>query len=258
MKAKLAVLAALFALLPFAAEAQSYRCVGKDGKKYYGSTVPTECLGQPVEQLNAQGMVVKRFDAAASEAERAKKAAEDEERKKREAISKEEGRRNRALLATYTSEKDIDQARARALKENELAVSDIDKRIAGLKTRLAEQKKELDFYTGKNKPPAKLSEGIRNTEFDIKTQEDLMAAKKKEVDQINARYDEDRKRYGELTGLDVRERAGKSGEAKSLTVGGPKEPAPASAQRTVMCGSNLVICGPRGSIVCNGRTVTCQ
>ena len=194
-----AVLALALAALPLAALAQSYRCVGSDGKKYYGSTVPPQCLGQPVEQLSAQGTVIKRFDAQASAAEREKKAADEDERKKREALSKEEGRRNRALLATYTNEKDIDQARARALKENQGAVADIEKRIGGLKTRINELKKELDFYSGKNKPPAKLAQDMQNTEFDIKTQEELMAAKKREVDQINARYDDDRKRYGELT-----------------------------------------------------------
>jgi len=194
-----AAFALAIVLLPLAALAQSYRCVGTDGKKYYGSSVPPQCLGQPVEQLNAQGMVIKRFDAQASAAEREKKTAEEEERKKREAITKEEGRRNRALLATYTNEKDIDNARTRALKDNEGAVKDIEKRIGGLKVRLSELKKELDFYSGKNKPPAKLATDIRNTEFDITTQEELMATKKKEVDQINARYDDDKKRYAELT-----------------------------------------------------------
>ena len=152
-----------------------------------------------MEQLNAQGMVVKRFDAAASSAEREKKAAEDEERKKREAISKEEGRRNRALLATYTSEKDIDQARGRALKENEGAVKDIEGRIGSLKKRQDDLKKELEFYQGKNKPPAKLEQDVKSAEFDMKTQQDLLAAKKKEVDLINARYNDDKKRYNELT-----------------------------------------------------------
>jgi len=205
MRIVVAALAAGFALLPAVAQAQqapgstSFRCVGTDGKKYYGSTVPPQCLGQPVEQLNAQGMVIKRIDAQASAAEREKKAAEDEERKKRESVSKEEGRRNRALLATYTSEKDIDAARVRALKDNEGAVKDIEKRIAGLKTRLAELKKELTFYEGKNKPPAKLAEDMRSAEFDIQTQEHLMATKQKEVDQINARYDDDKRRYAELT-----------------------------------------------------------
>ena len=206
---KPAIAFALAALLAaFAATAQqsissySYRCVGKDGKKYYGSAVPPECLGQPVEQLNAQGLVVKRFDAAASAAEREKKAAEEEERKKREAVSKEEGRRNRALLATYTSEKEIDTARARALKDNEGAVADLEKRIAGMKQKRADMQKEMDAATkkdAKGNPPAKLADDLRNQDFDIKTQEDLLAAKKKESAAINARYDEDKKRFVELT-----------------------------------------------------------
>ena len=193
------VLVIAIATLSFAAEAQSYRCVGKDGKKYYGQSIPPACLGMPVEELNAQGMVTKRFDAAASAAEREKKAADEEERKKREAVTKEEGRRNRALLATYTDEKDIESSRARALQGNEAAVKDIQRRIEALRKRQDELKKELDFFQGKNKPPAKLSDDIRNIDFDVKTQDELMAAKKKEVALINSRYDEDKKRYMELT-----------------------------------------------------------
>ena len=187
------------AALPLAAEAQSYRCVGKDGKKYYGQSVPPQCLGMPVEELNAQGMVTKRFDAAASAAEREKKAAEDEERKKREVITKEEGRRSRALLATYTSEKEIENARARALQENQLAVKDVEAKIGLLKKRQVDLAKELDFFQGKNKPPAKLGQDMANAEIDLKAQEGLLAAKKKEVDTINAKYDDDKKRYLELT-----------------------------------------------------------
>lgn len=193
------VIAVAIAALPMAAEAQSYRCVGKDGKKYYGSAVPPQCLGMPVEQLNRQGMVTKRFDAAASAAEREKKAAEDEERKKREVITKEEGRRNRALLATYTSEKDIEGARGRALLDNEAAVTETERRIAALKKRQEELKKELDFYQGKKKPPAKLEQDIKSAEFDRITQEGLLATKKKDVESINARYNEDKKRYNQLT-----------------------------------------------------------
>ena len=199
MRIHATLLVAGLALAPLAAEAQSYRCTGKDGKKYYGQSVPPACLGMPVEQLNSQGLVTRRFDAAASAAEREKKLADEEERKKREAVTKEEGRRNRALLATYTSEKDIDNARARALKENEAAVTEIQRRIDALKKRQDTLTKELDFFQGKNKPPAKLNDDIRNTDFDIKTQEDLMAAKKKEVALINSRYDDDKKRYSELT-----------------------------------------------------------
>jgi hypothetical protein len=133
-------------------------------------------------------------------------------------ISKEEGRRNRALLATYTSEKEIESARARALQENQFAVKDVEGKIVLLKKRKADLTKELDFFQGKNKPPAKLGQDIQDAEIDIKAQEGLLAAKKKEVDSINTKYDEDKKRYAELTGLDTRERAGKLGEAKSVTI----------------------------------------
>ena len=195
----LAVLAAALTLLPLAADAQSYRCVGKDGKTYYGQSLPMQCLGQPAEQLNKQGRVIKRFDPQASEADRVKKEADEADRKKRDAVSKEEGRRNRALLATYTSDKDIEQARARALKDNEAAVKDIEGKIGAIKKRQGELKKELDFFQGKNKPPVKLEQDIKNNEFDVKTQQDLLVGKKKDVESINARYNDDKKRYNDLT-----------------------------------------------------------
>ncbi|HEU4441232.1 MAG TPA: hypothetical protein VFR83_04350, partial [Burkholderiales bacterium] len=36
----------------------TYRCVGNDGKKYYGSTIPNACLGRPLELINQQGLMV--------------------------------------------------------------------------------------------------------------------------------------------------------------------------------------------------------
>ena len=175
------MVAAALLLAPLAAGAQTYRCTGKDGKKYYGQSVPVQCIGQPVEQLNAQGMVVKRIDAQVSAEERAKKDAEENERKKRETISKEQGRRDRALL------------------ENEKAVKEIEARVNALKKRRTDLVKDMEFFQGKNKPPAKMQQDITNSEIDMKGQESLLAAKQKEVDLINAKYDDDKKRYLELT-----------------------------------------------------------
>jgi len=169
------------AALPMTAGAQSYRCVGTDGKKYYGSSVPPQCAGQPIEQLNSQGLVVKKIDAQATADARAKKEAEEVERKKREAVSKEEGRRDRALLATYTSEKDIEDARVRALAGNREQVTDSEAKIAALKQRRA--------------APGANTGAI---DADLKAQEGLLAAKKKEAAAVNARYDEDKKRFAEL------------------------------------------------------------
>ena len=195
-----AALAALaLAAIPFSVAAQSYRCVGKDGKKYYGQTVPPQCLGQPVEQLNAQGLVVKRIESQTAE-ERAAKAAEEKKKREQAAADQEEVRRKRALLATYSSEKDIDEARNRALVENQQAVKDVARRIEEIKKRQAQLAGEMEFYKGKNQPPAKLQSDVKAAQVDLEAQQNLLQVKTKEVDAINAKYDEDKKRYTALTG----------------------------------------------------------
>jgi hypothetical protein len=181
----------------------TYRCVGTDGHKYYGSTIPMQCVGRPVEQLNAQGLVIKRIDPEGDEKEREQKAAAAAKNREQEAAHREQDRRNRALLATYTSERDIEDARTRALVDNQKAVREVEVRIEAIKKRRAGYDKEMEFYQdtkkGKSNPPAKLLEEIQNSEIDLKAQEGLLAAKKKEVEVINAKYDEDKKRYIQLT-----------------------------------------------------------
>jgi chromosome segregation ATPase len=191
--------AALLVAMPLVAEAQSFRCVGKDGRRHYGSTVPQECLGQVIEQLNQQGMVIKRIDPEGDEKARAAKEAQAAKKREEEAAAREKGRRNRALLATYSSERDIEDARARALAENAKAVKELETRIEAIRKRQAGHQKELEFYTGKNKPPPRLAEDMNSAEMELKVQEDMLEAKKHDSETINAKYDADKKRYLELT-----------------------------------------------------------
>ena len=184
--------------IPLAVNAQSYRCVGSDGKKYYGETIPNQCIGQAVEQLDKQGVVIRRIENRSAEDKAAKKA---EEKKKAEeaAVKKEEDRRNRALLATYSSEKDIEEARGRALADNQVAITDTTRRIEEIKKRQAQLNTEMEFYK-KNPAPVKLQNDVKAAQTDLEAQQNLLEIKKKEVEAINARYDEDKKRFAALTG----------------------------------------------------------
>src|SRR5688572_8175228 len=163
--------AAILLLLPLAAGAQSYRCTSKDGKKYYGSAMPTQCIGQPVEVLNAQGGVTRRIDPEGTEKERAAKEAQEAKKREQLAAQREAARRNRALLATYTSVKDIDDARKRALVTNQKALQELEERITQIRKRQAGYDKELALYKGKGEPPARLADEVRNAESDLKYQE---------------------------------------------------------------------------------------
>jgi hypothetical protein len=209
MSPHLAVCAAAALLIaPLAAHAQksteqyTYRCTGTDKKKYYGQTIPQECLGQPLELINRQGMVVKRIDPEGDEKARLAKEAEAQKKREMEIAQKDAQRRHRALLATYTSEKDIEEARTRALREHHKQVQEVVNRIDAIKKRQARHEKDLELYQdgGKGTPPTRLKEEVTNAEIDLKAQETLLAAKKKEAEGINARYDEDRRRYQEATG----------------------------------------------------------
>ena len=190
-------------LMPWSAQAQIIKCVGKDGKTYVGSTMPPQCAGQAVNQMNTQGQVVKRTEAMLTPEQRTAKEAEARLNKEKEAEAarkeQEESRKNKALLSTYGSEKDIEIARARALADNEKAVKETQAKIAQIEKTGVTLRKELEFYKGKNKPPAKVTQDIQNNDIDLKAQNDLLAAKKRDVNGINAKYDEDKRRYLELT-----------------------------------------------------------
>lgn len=200
LAAAMSALTAFEALAQARSQSLTYRCVGKDGKKYYGQTLPPECLGMPAEILNSRGLVIKRIDAQSDAEARAAKEAERKKKAEEENAQREERRRNRALFATYTSVDDIEKARQRALEENRKAVKQLEDEIGGIKKRQAAHVKEMEFYTGKNKPPARLEQDIKNTEIDLNAHIGQIEAKKKEVDSINAKYDEDKKRFLELTG----------------------------------------------------------
>ena len=190
-------LAGALIAIPFAVNAQSFRCVGKDGKKYYGQTIPNQCVGQTVEQLDKQGIVVRRIENQSAE-DKALKKAEDKKKLEEAAAKKEEDRRNRALLATYSSETDIEEARVRALADNQQAVKETARRIDEIKKRQQQLAGEMEFYK-KNPAPAKLQADVKAAQTDLEAQQSLLEVKKKEVESINARYDEDKKRYTALS-----------------------------------------------------------
>lgn len=186
------------AAAPACAQAHLYKCKDGKGKTYYTQTPPTECLGKEMDELNKQGTVVKRREAALTPEQLAAREAEEKRKKEEELAAKEEKRKNQALLNTYSSEKDIEDGRQRALKQAELATKEIEKRVAETQQRAKDLAAEKEFYA-KKPMPKKLQDDLKNNAIELKGQQDTLAAKKKELGEINAKYDADKRRYVELT-----------------------------------------------------------
>jgi hypothetical protein len=167
------------------------------GKVVYTDKLPTEAAGKPNEQLNRQGTVTKRNDGALTPEQLAARETDRKRKLDEDMAAKEEKRRNMALLNTYSSEQDIADARARAIKANSEAVDEAQRRLAAAQKRKQELAGEAEFY--KKKPmPGQLKQDIQVSDLAIASQTELLDKKRKEVDAINAKYDEDLRRFREL------------------------------------------------------------
>ena len=164
------------------------------GQTVYTDKLPANAAGKANDQLSPQGTVIRRTEAALTPEQIAAKEAERKRKIEEDLAAKEEKRKNMALLNTYPSERDIDEARARALKAHEEAIKEAERKLADAEKRKQSLAAEAEFY--KKRPmPALLKQEIQTNEVEIRSQAELLEKKRKESDAINARYDEDLRRY---------------------------------------------------------------
>lgn len=208
-------LVAALALAP-AALAATYKWVDEKGEVHYTDQIPPEAVNKANVQLNKQGVPVKSTEAAPTPEQR-KAKAEEEERQKQLAKEKElVDRRDRALLATYTMESEIELARRRALSTIEQQIQS----STAYSDQLNKRKQELDARKAaagdKGLPPATERE-LANINVELAKQADLVAARQKDVVLVNVRYDADRKRWRELRAATEAQMNGKAAPTPSAT-----------------------------------------
>lgn len=189
------------------AQVRSYRCVTKAGRKYYGSTIPPQCTGELVEALSAQGTLLFRIEPPLTPEQRAAKEAEERKAAEAEAARAEarkqaevQARRDRALLQTYSDESDIERVRERDLASNQEAAAQVQARIAQLRQRQALLARQSGKYKDESEMPEKLKQDVKAVAYDLSLQEQLLESRKREAAEINARYDEEKRKYRQLTG----------------------------------------------------------
>jgi hypothetical protein len=183
--------------IPLAVNAQSFRCVGKDGKKYYGQTIPNQCIGQPVEELDKQGVVVRRIENQVA------RGQGDQEGRGKEEVRGGGGQEGRGSAQPGAARDLLEReghrrgARARA-RGQPAGDHGHHRRLEEIKKRQAQLAGEMEFYK-KNPAPLKLQNDVKSAQVDFDSQANLLEVKKKEIEAINARYDEDKKRFAALT-----------------------------------------------------------
>jgi hypothetical protein len=199
--AVLFIAAAAFASTAFVSTANAqtklYKWTDSNGKVHYTDKLPTESAGRASEELNKHGTVMRKNAAPMTAEERAEVEQERKRRLEEAAAAKEQRRKDLALLNTYSTERDIEEARARALKANEDAIKDAERKLAEARKRGDKLRGEAEFYA-KKPMPKQLQQDISVNELEIKAQTEVAEAKRRDVASINAKYDDDKRRFEDL------------------------------------------------------------
>jgi len=182
---------------PAMATGNFYCCVDANGKQMCGDLLPQSCYGRAYRELGPSGQTLRTIEAPLTAEQRAARSAEEAQRKVEAEILREKQRKEQALLNTYGSEKDIEMMRLRALADVQKSINAAETKIVEIRTERKVFENEAEFYKKKKIPP-EVQKGLRDADYEIKAQEYLIESKKKELDLIRIKYDEDLRRYQEI------------------------------------------------------------
>lgn len=176
--------------------AATYKWVDENGVTHYGDSIPPEYRDRASTEMRKDGVIIRRNSPTLTPEQR--KAQEAELVKRKEEM--EEQRRDSILLKTYTSVDEIDLARDRNLQQIELSIENAKAQLKTLHGDLDASRKQAKAYTlNEQSVPEQLQADIEYLERNTQNMEVDILQKRTEAKQIRARFEEDKKRYIELT-----------------------------------------------------------
>jgi chromosome segregation ATPase len=204
MKTKMLCFAMALAFAPAAFAA--YKCVDEKGVTRIGETPPDECANVPMQEIRG-GHVIRTI--APSLTPEQVKAQQDAAEKTRQAQKEaaEQQRKDLALLNTYATDREIDMTRDRNVEPINSRIKVARERMAAVDKRSKEIEEEMEFYKagkgkagkdGKSAPretPEQLKADLERGKKEKAALEKSIAGYEKEIEQVRAKYDLDKKRW---------------------------------------------------------------
>lgn len=172
-----------------ASTGRMYKCVDEKGKVFYSDSPNSDC-GKNTE-MNKQGVVIQKVKPTVAKVQA--------DPKKTEVATGV--RRDRALMATYTTEAEIDAARDRSLQMPNRAIKRVESKLEKTNQELFNLKKQADTLASQQKElPPELLEEVQALQMDVTGLEAELAQKKAGTESIRERYESDKQRFRELKG----------------------------------------------------------
>jgi DNA repair exonuclease SbcCD ATPase subunit len=174
-----------------------YKWVDDQGVVHYTDRIPPESVSKGATVLDKQGRSVKTIDPAPTAEQRKAIEAEAERQRDVAKANAEQARRDRALTQSFSSEAEIDVARARAISTMEGQLTTIGAYIADMSRRKQDLEQRKAGY-GSKPVPAQVDTELNSVTEELARQNALQAQKKEALAAIGKKYGADKKRWQEI------------------------------------------------------------
>ena len=187
--ALLITISAVILFNPFLAQAKMYKWVDDEGNMHFGDRIPPKYQVKKHEELNERGMTMRHKAAAKTAEQKEEEKRLEKEQKHAEHLAKEKRKRDRVLLDTYTTERDLIVARDSRLEAvdsqiqlAESIIKDSNAKIESMETQVAQIK-----ASNRDVPPG-MFQRIDNEKQQVKVQSNVMGKHKERRDIIATQF----------------------------------------------------------------------
>ena len=176
------------------------KCKDAAGKWHYGDTAADECAQSKVTVISEKGFTKKVIAAPLTEAELKERELKKEELEKEQKNTEDQAKRDALLLSTYGVEDDINYVRDRKVAQIESSIHASEETLKSLRGALARMEAQAKDETARGDKAAaeQTAKNIEQTKLQIGRHEAVVAARKKEQDDVRIQYAADLARYREL------------------------------------------------------------
>ena len=176
------------------------KCKDAAGKWHYGDSAAEECAQSKVTVISEKGFTRKVIAAPLTEAELKERELKKEELEKEQKNTEDQAKRDALLLSTYGVEDDINYVRDRKIAQIESSIRASEETLKSLRGALARMEAQAKDEATKGEKAAteQTAKNIEQTKHQIGKHEAVVAAKKKEQEDIRNQYAADLARYREL------------------------------------------------------------
>jgi hypothetical protein len=188
------------ALLPSLSQAQIYMCKDASGHTITSDRPIPECSDRTIREYGKSGNFKRNIPPPPTAEERRKQQEEEDRKKAEEAAAKDQKRADSALIARYRSEIDIDNARKRSLAIVQEQQKRENASLAKAEEQLKQAQTEVDANRKKKTPvPPVLARKVDDLQSGVNASKKRIQDQDAELAKINAKYDDETKRFKELT-----------------------------------------------------------